>query len=234
MFDIFDWLISLQTQILIFLGWFALFCILASSHPYILMFVCTCFYPCILTFSYLQVVWSLEVTYMFDIFDWLISWHPHIFRFLCTCLYPRILTSPYPYICVYFLVSSHPSSDCLHPFILIFSDSCSDCHILKFMCACWYPRNLTFSYPQVYVWLLVCSHPHVNVYSIQMINCIFASSSSSVLGTCASQFVNNLQILRIGQAYISDHFPHKQENLLETAIESKFEKKFLLKSRQNL
>ena len=67
-----------------------------------------------------------------------------------------------------------------------------------------------------------------------MINCILASSSSSVLGTYANQFVNNLQIVRIEQAYISDYFPHKQENLLETAIESKSKKKFLLKSRQSL
>ena len=39
-----------------------------------------------------------------------------------------------------------------------------------------------------------------------MNNCILASSSSTVLGNCASQFVNNLQVLQIGQAFVLDFY----------------------------
>ena len=164
MFDIFDLFISLYPHILIFLGSCALTCTLACSHHYILMFVCTCLYPRILTSSYLQVhVPSLALL------------HLHILRFVC------ILACN--------LVSSHPlslrlmHSGCLlvssHPYILISLGSCtpvlvgilvsSHPHILRFMypgcllvfsyppiliplgsCtpgACWYPRILTSSYP---------------------------------------------------------------------------------------
>ena len=100
------------------------------------------------------------------------SLHAGIFRFICSCFHLCILIS-------------------LHPHILISSDSCvlayilasSHRHVLRFLYACWYPLILTCSYPQVCVCLLVSSHPQVNLFSIQMNNCILASSSSLVLGS---------------------------------------------------
>ena len=62
-----------------------------------------------------------------------------------------------------------------------------------------------------------------------MNNCILASSSLLVLGNCASQFVNNLQILRTEQAFVLDFLPHQDENLSETAIQSWSEKKVAVK-----
>ena len=143
------------------------------------MFVCTCLYPRILTSLYLQVHMPL-----------LTSLRSHILRFVCACLYPCILTS------------SHPQDNHVLACILASSHT----HILTIMCACWYPRILTSSYPQVYVRLLVCSHLQVNVFSIRMNNCILASSTLLVLSNWASQFVNNLQILRTGQAFFLDFY----------------------------
>ena len=54
------------------------------------------------------------------------------------------------------------------------------------------------------------------MFSIGMNNCILASSSSLVLGNCASQFVNNLSD-RTGFCF--GLLPHEQEHLSETAIE---------------
>ena len=116
----------------------ALACILASSHPYIHMFVCTCLYPRIFTSSYPQIhVPSLA------------SLHPHISDsrvFACNLLssYSLILRIMYS---VRFLVSSHP-------------------HVLISLCSCtpgafWYPCILTFSYPQVRVCLHVTLYPHI-------------------------------------------------------------------------
>ena len=171
MFDMFDLFISSHPHI-ISLGSCTLTCILASSHPYILMFVCTCLYPRILTSSYPQVhVHSLA------------SLHPHILRFVCACLYPCILTSSYPQVYVCLLVYLYP-------------------HILISLGLCALVGILTSSYLQVYVCSLVCSHLQVNVFSIRMNNCILASSSSLVLGNCASQFVNNLQTPRTGQDFV--------------------------------
>ena len=101
-----------------------------------------------------------------------------------------------------------------HPHILISLGSytlarilaSSDPDILRCKCACWYPHILTSSYPQFYICLLGCSHLQVNVFSIRMNNCMLASSSSLVLGNCASQFVNNLQFLRTGQAFILNFY----------------------------
>ena len=112
----------------------------------------------------------------------LTSSHPHILMFVSTCLYPRILTSSYPQVHMRLLTSLHPD-------------------ILRFVCACLYPCILTSSKPQVHVCFLVCSHAQVNVLSIRMNDCVLASSSSLVLGIFASHFVNNLQILRTGQAF---------------------------------
>ena len=150
--------------------------ILASSHPHTLRFVRTCLYSRILTYSYLQVHMPM-----------LTSLHPHILRFACACLYPCILTSSYPQVYVCLLVYLYP-------------------HILISIGLCALVGILTSSYPQVYVCSLVCSHLQVNVFSIRMNNCILASSSSSVLGNCASQFVNDLKILRTGQAFVLDFY----------------------------
>ena len=181
-------LVSSHPCILISLGLCVLACILAPFlvsclyhmplfaclHPHIRRFVCACSCSGILTSSYLQVhkcwlVYSQPcISYPQIHVCLLVSLHPQILWFICACWYPRILTSSYPQVHVCLLVSSHPP-------------------ILRLMCVCWYPRILTSSYPQVYVRLLVCSHPQVNVFAIQMGNCILTSSSSLVLGNCASQ-----------------------------------------------
>ena len=112
---------------------------------------------------------------------------PHICRFMCACLYTCILTSLYPQVHGCLLVY-------LHPLILISSGSCVLVGIL------------TSSYPRVYVWLLVCSHLQVNVFLIWINICVIVSSSSLVLGNCASQSVNNLQILWTVQAFVLDFY----------------------------
>ena len=125
MFDIFDWFISSHPHIPVSLGSCALACILQSSRPHTLLFVCTCLYPRILTSSYLQVHMPL-----------LESLHLHILRFISVSLYTRILLSSYPQIHVCLLVS-------LHPHIFISSSLCvlvgiltsSHPSILRFMCA---------------------------------------------------------------------------------------------------
>ena len=210
MFDLFDLFISSQPHILRLLCP-CLYLRFLASH--ILMFVCTCLYPLILTSSYLQLHMLL-----------LASLHPHILKFVCACLYPCILPSLYPQVCACLLVPLHAhivvSSGsfvlaCIlawsHPYIfssyaLVVILASSRPRILRFMCACWYV-------------------PQVNLFSIRMNNFILAWSSSLALVNCASQFVNNLffELLR-----------HEQKNLSQTAIESWSEKKFLLRSRQNL
>ena len=114
----------------------------------------------------------------------------------------------------------------------IFTSSYS--HILRFMCACWYYRILIYSYPQVYVCLLVCSHPHANVFSIRMNNCILTSSGSLVLGNCASQILNNLQILSTGQAFVLDFYRTSRKICQKQPVRADRKKKLLLKSRQNI
>ena len=122
MLDMFDLFISLHPHILISLGSCALACscvlacILASLHPYILMFVCTCLYPHILTSSYPQVhVPSLTTL------------HPHILRFLCACFYPRILASSYPQVDVLWVLVGIPASS--QPDIFTFV--CSGCLLVS-------------------------------------------------------------------------------------------------------
>ena len=133
--------------------------------------------------------------------------HPHIL--LCTCLYPGIFASSYPYVCVYLFVSPNP-------YIFISLGS--------YALAC----ILASSYPQVYVCLLVSSHPQVNVFSIQMNNCILASSSSLVLGNCASQFENNLQILRTRQAFVLDFYRTSKKIYWKQPLRVDLKKKLLL------
>ena len=91
-------------------------------------------------------MWSLEVTYMFHIFDLFISSDPHILISLGSCALAYILASSYPYVLVYFLVSSHP-------YILISSGSYALADI---------PVS---SYPQVRVCLLVSLHLHILISS---------------------------------------------------------------------
>ena len=159
----------------------------------------------------------------------LASLHPHIHRFVLISSHPYILISSG----LYALLAS------LHPHVLRFM--CTACilasshpHILRFMCACWYPRILTSLYPQVYACLLVCSHLQVNVFSIRMNICILASLSSLVLGNCASQFINNLQILRTGQAFVLDFYRTSRKIYRKQSLSADMKKKLLLKSRQNL
>ena len=212
-------------------GSYALACIPASSYPHILRFICVSVYPRILASSYPQVRVCL-----------LVSLHPHILRFMCACLYPCILTSSYSQVHVCLLVSLHPhilisSGSCVlacilassHPHILRFTCACLYTYILtssypQFICACSYPRILTSSYPQVYACLLVCSHPQVKVFSVRMNNCILASSSSLVFGNGAGQFVNNLQILRTGQTFVSGFYDTSSKMYLKQLLRADLKK----------
>ena len=112
--------------------------ILASSHPHILRFLCTCLYLHILTSFYSQ-------TYVLS----LASLHPHIFTLVCACLQRRIIKSPYPQVhllCVpvSILATSHP-------------------HILRGMyCRCLLVSHiLTSLYAQVDVPSLASLHRHM-------------------------------------------------------------------------
>ena len=101
-------------------------------------------------------------------------------------------------------------------------------YIFRFVCPCLHPCILASSYPQVYVCLLVFSHRQVNVFSIQMNNCILASSSSLVLGNCASQFENNLQILRTRQAFVLDFYRTSKKIYWKQPLRVDLKKKLLL------
>ena len=105
---------------------------------------------------------------MFDWFYLFMSSHPHILVSLCSCVLACILTSLHPHAHVWLLVS-------LHPHILISSG---------------------------FFVLAVCSHPRVNVFSIWINNCIVASLSSLVVILHLDHFVDNLQILQTGQAFV--------------------------------
>ena len=176
MFDLF---ISLYLHILISLGSCALACTLASSHHYILMFVCTGLYPRILTSSYLQVHVPSGLCVQL-----LVTSYLHILLSLgsCTpgaCWYPRILTSSYPQIDVLrvlvgILVSSHP-----HILRFIYSGFLlvsSHPHIFISLGSytpgtCCYPRILTSSYLYVHVLRvlignLASSYPQVLVFAL--------------------------------------------------------------------
>ena len=213
MFDIFNLFISSHSHIFIFLGSCALACILASSylyvrvyllvssHPYILISSGSYALACIPASSYSQVRVCL-----------LVSFHPHI------------LISSGSYVLASILASLHP-------------------HILRLMCACLYscifrssyPQahvwllvslHLTSSYPQVYVCLLVCSHPQVNVFSIRINKFILESSNSVVLGNCASEFVNNLQILRTIQAFVLDFYGTSRNIYRKQPLRADLRKRF--------
>ena len=150
------------------------------------------------------------------------SSHPHIPKFLCTFLYLCILVSSYPYVSVYLLVSSHPyilissGSYALayipafsYPQVRVYLHVSLHPHILRLiMCLLVYlhPHILISSGSCALVGILASSYPQVNVFSIRMNNRILASSILLVLSTWASQFVNNLQILRTGQAFVLDFY----------------------------
>ena len=120
--------------------------LLVSLYPRIVISLCSCVPTCILA-----------------------SLHPHILWFMCPHLHPCIIISSGLCMLTCNLVSSHSlilsfmysvyllvSS---HYHILISLGSCT-------LGACWYPRIITSSYPQVHVlWVLVgipaSSHPHI-------------------------------------------------------------------------
>ena len=136
MFDMFDLFLSPHPHIL---RSCALACILASSHPYIHMFVCTCLYPRIFI-------------------------HPHTLRFMCPHLHPCTLASSDSRVFACNLLSSYPLIlRIMYSVRLLVS---SHPHILISLCSCtpgafWYPCILTFSYPQVRVCLHVTLYPHI-------------------------------------------------------------------------
>ena len=142
MFDMFDLLISSHPHILRFLCSHLYPLILASSCPYVHVYVLvsshsyilissgSCALVCIPGFSCPQVYVCL-----------LITLYPHILVSLgsCTHMLVGILAFLHPHLLRFMysrclLVSSHPH-------ILISLGSCT-------LGACWYPRILTSSYPQ--------------------------------------------------------------------------------------
>ena len=132
---------------------------------------------------------------MFVIFDLFKSSRTHILISLGSYAPTCILASSYRHVRVYFLVY-------LHPHILISPGLCALVGIL------------TSSDPQIYVCLLVCSHLQVSVFSILINKCLLASSGSLVLSNCASQFVNNLQILPTRQAFVLN-FYHTRKKICQ-------------------
>ena len=155
----------------------------------------------------------------------LASLHSHILMFVCTCLHPRILRSSY--------LQVH--MPCLHHCILISSGSCVLACILAFL----HPHNLRFISVSFYTRILGSSYPQIHVYFYASMltssgQCVLYTSSSIVLGSYASQCVNNSQIVQIEQAFVLEFCCTRLENLWETAIERQSEKMLLLKSRQNL
>ena len=159
------WLVYILTSSHLTSLWTGLY--LAALHPHIFRFICPCLHPCIIISSNSCVLACnlvsshLLILRLMHSVCLLLSSSPHILISLCSCmpaciLHPYILISSGSYIC-----------PCLHPCILITSGSCvlactlasSHPHILRFICACWYPRIFTFLYPQVYVCLLVCPYP---------------------------------------------------------------------------
>ena len=189
-------------------------CILASLHSHILRFMCAYLYPRILASSYFQVHVRL-----------LVSSHPCVLTSSGYYILAYIPASLYPHVRLCLLIS-------LDPHIFISSGSCACFYtcILTSSDLCALVGILTSSYPHVYVCLLVCSHLQANVFSIRMNNCILALSSSLVLGNCASQFVNNLQILRTGQACVLDFYRTRRKIYRKQPLRADLKKK-LLKSR---
>ena len=159
----------------------------------------------------------------------LASLHPCIFRFISPCLHPCILISSGSCVLAYILASSHPHilrfiNVSLYTRTLIFTGSCvlvgilasSHPRIIRFVCVCWHAHILRSMCSQ-YKWLIVFSQ----------------SPSSIILGNCAIQFVNNLQILRTGQAFVLDICCTSRKIYQKQPLRVNPEKK-LLKSRQNL
>ena len=232
-------LVSAHPGVFVSSCWCVLACILTSLHPHIFRFLCPCLHPCILispgscVLAYILAsslpIYSssyvlaciLASSYPQVNVCLLVSLHPHILRFMCACLYPRILISSGCCALVGILTSFLP-----HIFRFIYS--CLHPYILRFLCACLY--ILASSYPQVYECLLVCSHLQVNVFSMRMNNCILASSSSLVLGNCASHFVNNLQILRTGQAFfVLDFYCTRRKIYRKQPLRADLKKKVVVK-----
>ena len=121
----------------------------------------TCLYPCILI-SIGSCVHACILA----------SLHPHILRFICSFSHPCILISLGLCVLACNLVSLHhlilrfTYSVCLlvssYPYTLISLGSC-------ILGACWYPRILTSSYPQVHVlWVVVGILASSNAHTLNM------------------------------------------------------------------
>ena len=115
-------------------------CLLASSHPHILISWGSCMLACILASSRPHILRFLCIC--------LLSLC-HIPRFVCVCLYPRILTSSYPQVHTYLLVSLHP-------------------HILRFMCVSFYPCILSSSI-FLYIILIYISQTNICINTLKKI-----------------------------------------------------------------
>ena len=116
---------------------------------YILAFLGSCAFACILSSS-----------------------HPHNLIFACTFLCPRILTSWYCQVHVPLLGSLPPHIlrllVTLYPHMLLSLGSCT-------LCACWYPRILTSSYPYICSCILdVCWYPRILTSSYPCVHVVWA------------------------------------------------------------
>ena len=110
--------VCLYPRILISLGSYALACILASSYPYVGVYLLVSSHPYILISSGSYALAFIPA-----------SSQPHIVSFICVSLYLRIFTSSYPQVrkcLVCILASSYPQVHMcllmyLHPNIIISS-----------------------------------------------------------------------------------------------------------------
>ena len=106
-------LVYLRYRFLISLRSCLIICILASLHPHVLKFICSCLHSCMFISSGLCVFPCI-----------LASSHPHILRFICACWYTPTLTSLYHQVHVCLLV-------CLHTQINLFLIRMNDCILVS-------------------------------------------------------------------------------------------------------
>ena len=169
MFYIFDWFIYSHPRILISLGSCALPCILASSYPYVCVYLIVSAHPYILVSSGSYALTCIPASSYPQVrVGLLVSLHPRILISLGSCVLVGILTSSHPqvHVCVLIgiLASSYPQ---VHVCLLVSSHS----------------QILVSSGLRV-----LASNPQVNVFSVHKNNFILASSSLLVLSNCASQY----------------------------------------------
>ena len=159
--------------------------ILASSHPYILKFLCTWLYPqvlhpyvifprlwCLLVSSHSHILIASGTYVLVGI---LASFHPRILIYSDSCVFGCILASSHPYVifpglyvftCI--LPSSHPCTvrfvrTCWYPCIVISSDS----YVFPFV--------LASSYPQIHVCFLLSLHLVIVIFFIYNTDLHFAN-----------------------------------------------------------